>query len=123
MMISRAALEATGGYHPYFAGRVAEDIQWVYRVLKDFKGVTVDEILYNYSLRSGSFSAMQGEGINAKYAYSWQLLAKIIHKDIKEGIDVLKPEHSEMLNQLELEACEEALCQKIKELNRSPDHL
>lgn len=117
MMISRAALETTGGYHPYFAGRVAEDIQWIYRILKYFKGITVNEILYNYTLRNGSFSHIQSEGSNAKYAYSWQLLSKIVHKDINEGIDVLKPEHSDLLKKLEMEACEEALSEKIKELN------
>lgn len=117
MMISRTALDATCGYHPYFVGRVAEDIHWVYRILKDFKGITVNKVLYNYSFRNGSFSQIQGEGSNAKYAYSWQLLSKIVHKDIKEGIDVLKPEHSELLKKLELEACEEALSEKIKELN------
>lgn len=119
MMISRAALDKTGGYHPYFGGRVAEDIQWIYRILKEFKGITIDNILYNYSLRQGSFTHIQSTGANAKYAYSWQLLSKIIHKDVYEGIDVLATENKELLNRMELEACEEALVQTIQLLNET----
>jgi glycosyltransferase involved in cell wall biosynthesis len=119
MMVSRAALQKTKGYSSYFAGRVAEDIQWIYRILKDFKGITVDEVLYNYNLRRGSFTQIQSTGIKPKYAYSWQLLSKIIYKDVHEGIDMLAPENWELLNQLELEACEDALVENIQLLNRT----
>ncbi len=119
MMISRAALQKTKGYHPYFAGRVAEDIQWIYRILKDFKGVTINKPLYNYRMRQGSFTQIKYSGKNAKYAYSWQLLSKIIHKDVYEGIDVLASENKDLLQQLELEACEEALEQTIQLLNET----
>lgn len=119
MMISRAALDKTDGYHPYFAGRVAEDIQWIYRILKDFKGITIDKPLYNYRLRKGSFTQIQSTGVNAKYTYSWQLLSKIIHKDVYEGIDVLAPENKGLLTKLELEACEEALVQTTQLLNET----
>jgi glycosyltransferase involved in cell wall biosynthesis len=119
MMISRAALQKTKGYSSYFAGRVAEDIQWIYRILKDFKGITIEKTLYNYRLREGSFTHIQSTGTNAKYAYSWQLLSKIIHKDIYDGIDVLEPENKELLNRLELEACEDALMESIQLLNES----
>ena len=117
MMVSKAALHSTGGYHPYFAGRVAEDIQWIYRILKDFKGITVDKPFYNYRLREGSFTQIQSTGIKPKYAYSWHLLSKIIYKDIHEGIDVLAPENEDVLHKLELEACEEALGENIRLLN------
>jgi glycosyltransferase involved in cell wall biosynthesis len=119
MMISKATMQKTKGYNPYFSGRVAEDIQWIYRILKDFKGITVDQPLYNYRLREGSFTQIQSTGINAKYAYSWQLLSKIIHKDVYEGIDVLAAENKELLNQLELEACEDALVQTTQLLNKT----
>jgi glycosyltransferase involved in cell wall biosynthesis len=119
MMISRAALQRTHGYNPYFTGRVAEDIQWIYRILKDFKGITIDKPLYNYRSRKGSFTQIQSTGENGKYAYSWQLLSKIIHKDIHEGIDVLASENKELLNKLELEACEDALSETIKLLNET----
>lgn len=118
MMISKAALENTGGYHPYFAGRVAEDIQWIYRILKRFKGITIDKPLYNYSLREGSFSYIQSNGDNAKYAYSWPLLSKIIYKDVHEKIDVLAHENINLLKELELEACEEALIESLKLVNK-----
>jgi hypothetical protein len=117
MMISKEVLLKTKGYSAYFSGRVAEDVQWIYRILKDFKGIAIDQLLYNYRLREGSFTHIQSTGTNAKYAYSWQLLSKIIHKDIYEGIDVLAPENKELLDQLELEACEEALVKTIKFLN------
>ena len=117
MMISKAALIKTVGYHPYFAGRVAEDVQWIYRIVKDFKGITIDKALYNYRIRQGSFTQLQSEGIKPKYAYSWQLLSKIIYKDIYEGVDVLALENNELLKKLELEACEDALVEKIIQLN------
>jgi glycosyltransferase involved in cell wall biosynthesis len=119
MMISRPALQKTKGYSSYFAGRVAEDIQWIYRILKDFKGVTVDKVLYNYNLRKGSFTQIQSTGIKPKYAYSWQLLSKIIYKDIHERINVLAPENKGLLSQLELEACEDALVENIQLLNKT----
>jgi glycosyltransferase involved in cell wall biosynthesis len=121
MMISKAALEKTKGYNPYFSGRVAEDIQWIYRILKDFKGTTVNKVLYNYLLRQGSFTQIQSTGFKPKYAYSWQLLSKIIYKDIHEGIDVLALENKELLNKLELEACEEALIENIGLANHTRD--
>jgi glycosyltransferase involved in cell wall biosynthesis len=119
MMISREALRKTKGYHLYFAGRVAEDIQWIYRILKDFKGVTLDKPLYNYTIREGSFTQIQAIGINPKYAYSWQLLSKIIYKDVHEGIDVLAPENKNLLTKLELESCEEALIENIQLVNQT----
>jgi hypothetical protein len=36
---------------------------------------------------------------------------------VHEGIDVLAPENEDILNKLELDACEEALTQKIIENN------
>jgi glycosyltransferase involved in cell wall biosynthesis len=109
MMITSEVLKRTGGYHPYFAGRVAEDIQWIYRILKEFQGITIDKVLYNYSVREGSFTQIQSAGKNAKYAYSWQLLSKIIYKDVHDNIDMLTSENEIELKEMELEACEEAL--------------
>jgi len=119
MMITKEALVKTKGYHPYFKGRVAEDTHWVYRILKDFKGKTVDKILYNYLIREGSFTQLQSKGTNAKYAYSWHLLSKIIQKDIYEGIDVLAPENTDILRRFELEACEQALVEYVNLLNHT----
>jgi hypothetical protein len=117
-MISRAALLSTGGYHPFFAGRVAEDIHWIYRILKEFKGVTIDKVLYNYTLRVDSFTGILARGVNAKYAYSCQLLSKIIEKDM-QGLDVLAPENIDILRCVELEACEDALIEKTQQLHHS----
>jgi glycosyltransferase involved in cell wall biosynthesis len=114
MMITREVLEATHGYHTYFQGRVAEDIHWIYRILKNFIGITVDKPLYNYSVREGAFTQLQISGKNAKYAYSWHLLSKIISKDMDENIDILAPENKAELQTIELLACEEALAEAIK---------
>jgi hypothetical protein len=119
MMISKAALINTGGYHPFFAGRVGEDIHWVYRILKDFKGITINKVLYSYTIRKGSFTQIQSLGIKPKYAYSWQLISKIIYKDIHEGVDVLAPKNAELLKKIQLEACEEALAEKIQVLEQT----
>lgn len=119
MMISKLVLENTGGYHPYFAGRVGEDIQWIYRILKTYKGITLNEALYNYTIRQGSLTQISVSGKNAKYAYSWQLLSKIIYKDVHEGIDLLAPSHADLLRKIELEACEDALVEKITLLNET----
>ncbi len=114
MMISKKVLEETGGYHTYFKGRVGEDIYWVYKILKKFKGVGINEALYNYSLRTDSLTGLQFNGKNAKAGYAWQLLEKLIYKDINENIDLLEPEQVEKLKQIELEACEDALLKSIK---------
>ncbi|WP_162426435.1 glycosyltransferase family 2 protein [Pontibacter pudoricolor] len=114
MMISRAVLTETNGYHPYFAGRVAEDIYWVYKILKKYKGIAINKPLYNINSRDGSLTQLQHAGKNAKSAYSWQLLSKIIYKDMHEHLDVLSPDHINELRKLELEACEEALLKAIR---------
>ena len=114
MMITKQALQATNGYHPYFAGRVAEDIHWVYRILKHYKGGTVADILYQYCFRAGSFMHVHSCGLNAKYIYSWKLLSKIIYKDMQQQQDVLAPENGLVLKALELEACEEMLVEKTQ---------
>jgi glycosyltransferase involved in cell wall biosynthesis len=114
MMITRDVLKKTGGYHSYFTGRLAEDIQWVYRILKDYPGLTINKPLYNYFWRESSFTGIQFSGKNAKYSYSWQLLAKIIYKDLHENIDILDPRNIHELKKLELQACEEALVEQIK---------
>lgn len=119
MMISKAALIKTGGYHPYFAGRVAEDIHWVYRILKNYNGITINQILYNYRMREGSLTQIQSAGIKPKYAYSWQLLSKIIYKDIHEGVNLLGPENDQLLKKTELEACEDALVENVKLVNET----
>ena len=62
---------------------------------------------------------IQASGLNAKYAYSFQLLSKIIHKDIHEGINVLDPENKEELERLELDACEEALMENVRLVNET----
>lgn len=119
MMISKQALDKTNGYHPFFKGRVGEDIHWVYRTLKNFNGITIDKVLYNYRLRDGSFTQIQSVGLKPKYVYSWQLISKIIYKDIHEGVDVLAPGNNDILKNLELEACEEALKENVRLLNET----
>lgn len=114
MMISHLALQKTGGYNTYFIGRVAEDIHWIYRILKQFNGISIDKVLYNYRIRKGSFTQIQSTGKNAKYAYSWQLLSKIIYTDIYKNIDLLLPQNIEFLKEVELQACEEALVEEIQ---------
>ena len=114
MMIPKKVLDKTGGYNPYFNGRVAEDIEWIYRILKDFKGTTIDKVLYNYRTRKGSLTDISFSGTNAKFAYSCQLLSRIINKDIHESFDVLDPANKEELLKLELEACEEKLNDTLK---------
>lgn len=115
MMITREVLERTKGYDEYFKGRVGEDIHWIYRILKSFRGKTIPSPLYHYNLRDESFTGMQSGGKNVKAAYSWQLLCHIIEKDVVENIDVLSPEHNTLLQQLELRSCEEALLKSIDE--------
>lgn len=117
MMFSKKALKAVGGYNPYFIGRVAEDIEFSYRIIKQFKAIAINKVLYNYRKREGSFTQIQRIGANAKYLYSWHLLAKIIHKDQYENINVFAPEHNNLLPKLELEACEDALVESVRQSN------
>lgn len=113
MMISSDILKFEKGYHPYFVGRVAEDAHWIYRILKLTQGGCINEILYSYRVRNGSFTGQQMKGENAKFSYSWNLLSRIIQKDIHENVDLLSEENKELLKLTELEACEEALLESI----------
>ena len=118
MMITNNVINIENGYHQYFSGRVAEDAHWIYRILKHTKGGVINEVLYHYRTRQGSFTQDQLSGKSAKYAYSWNLLERIIQKDIKENIDLLHPVNNELLKQIELESCEEALLESIVDSHR-----
>jgi glycosyltransferase involved in cell wall biosynthesis len=117
MMISNLVLKKEPGYHPYFAGRVGEDIYWIYKILKSHKGHTLNEVLYHVRKREGSFTDIQFSGKNAKYAYSWNLLGKIIQKEVNDKIDILDPHNIELLKTIELQSCEDALLESINKLN------
>ena len=114
MMITNTVLMKTFGYHPYFTGMVAEDIHWVYRILKYYKGVSIPEVLYFINIREDSLTGNFYSGKNVKAASMFILLEKIIHKDINEKIDVLDPGNIDELKALELLACEEKLSEQIK---------
>lgn len=114
MMIKSEIINTIGGYNSYFKGRVAEDIHWIYRILKKYPGQTINARLYNYRIREGSLTQDQLAGKNAKAAYTWQLLSKIIAADIVEDKDLLNPEYAQELCKIELEACEEALVECIQ---------
>ncbi len=118
MMISKEVLNYLPGYDPYFTGRVGEDIHWIYRILRKYQGLTVNEHLYNYTVRKDSLTGNQFMGNNPRAAYAWELLAKIIQKDIYEGIDLLSESNSELLGSIELESCEEALIKTILQKNK-----
>lgn len=122
MMITKEVLNKTGGYHPFFVGRVAEDTHWIYRILKTNKGFALNDILYFINEHEESLTGNQFSGKNAKAAYSWKLLAKIIYKDIYENTDVLDSKHSQLLKELELQACEEALMENIQRYNSTKDN-
>ncbi len=113
MMIHKNVISEIGGYHPYFAGKIGEDAHWIYRILKKFKGITVNEVLYNYYVRKGSLMTEAYAGKNVKFNYSLPLLHLIIKKDVEENIDVLNATNALALRDLELQACEMALTDKI----------
>jgi len=119
MMISKAVLIDFCGYDSYFIGRVGEDIHWIYRILKKFQGVSVNEPLYYYNVRIDSLTGNQFMGNNPKAAYTWGLLSEIIYKDIYENIDALDSKYSELLKDLELKACEESLIINIQLKNET----
>lgn len=121
MMISKEVLNETNGYNSFFSGRVAEDIHWVYRILRGHKGGTIPLPLYNVQSTYDSLTHKQFTGKNAKAAYSWNLLSKIIYKDIYENMDVLAAGNENILKELELEACESALIETIKLVNKTKD--
>jgi glycosyltransferase involved in cell wall biosynthesis len=118
MMISKQVYQSVGGYHPYFTGRVAEDIHWIYRILKNYKGVSLPQELYFITKRADSLTGLQFSGANAKAAYSWKLLEKIIYQDIVQHVDVLDESNVDRLKAIELEACEELLGDTIRQLNK-----
>jgi glycosyltransferase involved in cell wall biosynthesis len=114
MMLKREVINKIGGYHPYFKGRVAEDIHWIYRILKKYEGNTINKVLYNYRIREGSLTQDQLAGKNVKAAYTWKLLSKIILEDLVHGKDILSSGSLFDLQKNELEACEEALAESLK---------
>lgn len=114
MMITNKVLKNTFGYHPFFTGKVAEDIHWVYRILKYYKGISIPEVLYFINLREDSLTGNLYSGKNVKAVSMFKLLDKIIYKDIYENFDVLDAANINELKVIELLACEETLAEQIQ---------
>lgn len=117
MMITKKILQETKGYHPFFTGRVAEDIYWVYTILTSNLGFTVNEQLYYYQSTPNSLTQQQISGSNAKSVYAWSLLSKIINIKQNQGVDMLDPDNYIKLKELELVACEEVLGKTVTKLS------
>jgi glycosyltransferase involved in cell wall biosynthesis len=116
-MISREVYMKIGGYHPYFAGRVGEDIYFFYRILREFKGICLDEALYNYRFSIDGFTGKQLSGVNAKYVYSWELLSRIILIENTTGDDFFKNTNESDIVKIELDACESVLKENVRNFN------
>lgn len=117
MMITKKILQETKGYHPFFTGRVAEDIYWVYTILTLSKGFTIKEQLYYYQTTPNSLTQQQHGGSNVKSAYTWCLLARIINIEQEQGINILAPNNVVALKEQELAACEEVLSKTVTKLS------
>jgi glycosyltransferase involved in cell wall biosynthesis len=116
MLVKSKLIKDEQGYHSFFKGRVAEDVHLVYRILKKTKAVVVNQNLYHFLRSANSLTVNQISGLNAKGAYAWELLSKIIEYDQK-GINLLLEENTYLLNKIELEACETALSKTIQDKN------
>ncbi len=116
LLVKAEILKHEIGYHPYFAGKVAEDVHLVYRMLKRTKAGAIPDTLYHFMRLSDSLTGKQLSGQNSKAAYTWPLLSLIIEYDQK-GIEVLDGKNADLLRKLELEACEKALVNTIREKN------
>jgi glycosyltransferase involved in cell wall biosynthesis len=115
-MISRDVFRRIGGYQPYFAGHVGEDIYWFYQILREFKGICLDEALYNYKFNIDGFTGNQIRGVNARYLYSWELLSRIISIENDSGADFFDNTNDFDLVKLELAACETVLMENVRTL-------
>jgi len=109
MMLRTSILPKENGYHPWFAGRVGEDLHWVYRILKYGKGFTIPQSLYYYRYkRPGSFTYQLENSADSLLLYSVKVLSKIIQLDIENNIDILSAPEIDK-TKLELDACKECL--------------
>ncbi len=117
MMVTSDLIKSIGGFHPYFKGRVAEDIHLVYNLLKATRPCVVPEKLYSITRSRDSLTDNQLSGKNAKSAYSWEILKIVIDYD-KRGIDLLDKKNVDLLLKEELLACELQLVKTIQEKNQ-----
>jgi glycosyltransferase involved in cell wall biosynthesis len=110
MMFRRSVLANEKGYHPWFTGKVGEDIHLVYRIMKHGKAITIPEILYYYHHnRPGSLTHQQIVAFKPEPLYSYIAIAKLIQQDIQNGVNILEDYTAEQLASFELQACKEAL--------------
>lgn len=117
MLVEREIIEGAGGYHPYFYGKAASDIYWVYTILKQTNAMTVDSPLYHVLRTDNSFTQQLHSYKNIKSAYIWKVLRKLIEYDQK-GVDLLNKSNELQLKNVELEACEAQLKDAIKDFDR-----
>ena len=117
-LVKKDLILKTGGYHPFFIDRVGEDIYLMYQILRSAKGITVDEVLYNYRIHENSLTSAQMNGKNAKASYSWHLIRDLIFNLEEKSTNLLAADKEVLLN-VELKCCQEKLAEAISEIAKT----
>jgi len=110
MMARTVAINKTGGYSVLFSRRICEDIHWVSRIMRQGKGITVNEDLYNYVYkREGSFMADTFIRHNPKHLYGFELAYKAISYESNNPGRLIESLSETEWMAMEFESCKEAL--------------
>lgn len=56
VMIKREVYEKTGGYREYFMGCVAEDYDWIWRIIENYEACNIPQIGYYYRFHNESLT-------------------------------------------------------------------
>lgn len=69
VMISKAVLMSIGGYREFFIGCVAEDYDWLWRILDKFKSANLDYIGYYYRFHTNSLTRKVNFSIKKRHIH------------------------------------------------------
>ena len=88
IMFKKELLKDVGGYNEYFAGKLGEDFELCYRLIKNTKATTIPEKLYSYNLRNPNSITNQAAR-NGTQHYEFIFLKELILFRNTHNIDPL----------------------------------
>ncbi len=88
IMFKKEILRIVGGYNEYFAGKLGEDFEWCFRLLKNTKAATLPKELYSYNLTNLNSITNQANKNGIKH-YDFVFLKELISFRNTYNIDPL----------------------------------
>jgi glycosyltransferase involved in cell wall biosynthesis len=104
IMVKKSIVDDVGYYHPFFDRLGAEDYEWLFRMVINYKAIHLKDVLYLYTIHQ---SAVRKTNTDRKKYYVHDIIQFIREQYILKGISILDEKNKNRL------------IQKLEELDKS----